>query len=315
MNIYDIAKAAKVSPATVSRVINGKDRVKAETRQRILEVARRHGFQPQVMRHIPTIGIASDPYFSDRIAGYSATITSYLSFALTRAGMNIVLPESPLDELPDAFLNGMIVVTHSPEIERVIRPIEKHVPTVHLDLFADTRQRHAIVSDHEQAGYLAAEYFLRHGRRRLAFLSSNEVPYQIRLKGYLRAMKARRHTPDKRLLLLSKPQDSLFDGLKRIVRAGADAVYVPGASFQGMEALHLLQYVLQVPVPAQIAVIGGENEHVSAFTTPPMTAISEPLRKMAEESVQMLKGLMANPSAKPLKKTLPVKLIQRASGG
>ena len=49
MNIYDISKEANVSTATVSRVLNGNAKVSEKTRTAVLEVIRRHGFQPNAI--------------------------------------------------------------------------------------------------------------------------------------------------------------------------------------------------------------------------------------------------------------------------
>jgi len=57
----------------------------------------------------------------------------------------------------------------------------------------------------------------------------------------------------------------------RVVRAGADSIYAPGSSYEALECLHILAYVMGMKVPQDISLIGGENERVSSLLNPPLT--------------------------------------------
>ena len=99
----------------------------------------------------------------------------------------------------------------------------------------------------------------------------------------------------------------------RIVRAGADSIYAPGSSFQALECLHILSYVMGLKVPQDISVIGGENESVSSLLNPPLTTIEEPLREMAEQAVIMLDRLTLGEEVPKRNLMLPIRLIDRNS--
>jgi LacI family transcriptional regulator len=123
---------------------------------------------------------------------------------------------------------------------------------------------------------------------------------------------------DPALSYLINEQEAPYIGLNHPVRANCDAIYVPGASLQAMEALHILTYVMKKEVPKEIALIGGENDRISSFPIPPLSTIEEPLAALAQRAVHHLCTLLNNDdttSAGPIREILPVRLIRRVSGG
>lgn len=317
LNIYDIARAAGVSPGTVSRVMNNRDRVKDSTREAVLKTAKQLGFQPQAAIRKPEIALITEPGFTDRINGYSATLVQHLSFELTRRDYNIELPEGDIDTLRTAYFNGMIVISHGPNTRETVAQLESRIPTIHIDLFDAAASNHVVYSDHEQAGYLAGMHFAQSGRKRPGFLAENWPPNTVRLQGFRRALEECRLPADPALSYLIDEQEAPYIGLNHLVRANCDAIYVPGASLQAMEALHILTYVMKKEVPEEIALIGGENDRISCFLNPPLTTIEEPLRALAQRAVHHLGTLLNDEttSAGLIRETLPVRLIRRVSGG
>ena len=99
----------------------------------------------------------------------------------------------------------------------------------------------------------------------------------------------------------------------RIVRSGADSIYAPGSSFESLECLHILSYVMGLKIPQDISLIGGENERVSSLLNPPLTTIEEPLREMAEQAVDMLDRLTMREEISKRNVMLPIRLIDRNS--
>lgn len=315
VSIYDVAAHIGVSPGTVSRVINNRDRVKKSTREKVLAAAKELGFSPQAAVRRPDIAIITEEDYLDRIAGYSASLTQHIAFELTRREMGLQLPAAALDSLHTAYINGIIVVSHGPHVKAAIEQLEKRLPVVHIDLFGNTEGRYTVNSDHEQAGYLAAQHFIDCGRKRPAFFAYEGAPNRVRLKGFRRALEEAGMAIDENLFLTVPQGEPFYIALNSIVRMQADAVYVPGSSMEAVEALHLLHYVLKQEIPKDIAVIGGENDKLSSLLIPPLTTIEEPLGELACKAVEMLHTLMDGKKPSEAQVTLPVKLIRRASGG
>src|ERR1051326_5941618 len=312
--IYDLARIANVSPGTVSRVLNNRDKVKAETRERVLRAAKTLNLKPQVSVRFRQIAILSEPTFHDRIEGYAATLTAHLSFSFSRRNIGVVLPLNPFEQLPGLFLDGLIAVTFDKRLQELLAQLETRMPVVYMDKFDLEPGEYAICSDHFRSGYLAAQHFIARGKRRLGFLGShNNAPFVERLKGYRKGMAEADIPVDERLHVLTDPQTSHLSAITRIVRAGADCIYVPGTSFQAMECLHILTYVMGVKVPQEISLIGGENEGISSLSNPPLTTIEEPLREMADHPAAMIDSLTAGERIAARHVILPVRLIERDS--
>lgn len=311
--IYDLARLANVSPGTVSRVLNNRDRVKPETRESVLRAAAELNLKPQASVRNREIVILSEPTYPDRFGGYSATLTAHLSYAFSRRDIGVLLPSNPLEELPTKFFDGIVVVTQDKALRSLVSELEKRMPVVHIDKFPVDPSEYIICSDHFSAGYMAAKHFIERGKRRPAFLGGSYFPFEERLRGFKKALQEADIVVDEQLTSLFGPESNHVSVITRIVRAGADAIYAPGSSFEALECLHVLTYVMGVKVPQQISLIGGENERVSSLLNPPLTTIEEPLRDMAEKAVTMLDALTAGHALRERNVMLPVRLIDRNS--
>ncbi len=315
VSIYDIAKVAEVSPGTVSRVINNRDRVKLATRQRVLKAAKDLRFQPQVTIRKPEIAILTEQGFLSRVNGYPATLVQHLSYELTRQNCDIQLPEEAVESLQNAYFDGMIVVhTYGPHVQDLVPKLERRIPTVFIDLFDEgINSRWAVCSDHEEAGYLAGSHFAETGRKRPAFIGVDTPPNKVRAKGFCRGLETHGVNPEPSLIYLRPRGEAPYMGLNSLVRMEADSIYVPGASLEALEALHILRYVMKKEIPGEIALIGGENDQISSFLIPPLTTIQEPLREISKQAVRMLTSILQGKPPSNKREILPVRLIRRAT--
>jgi LacI family transcriptional regulator len=311
--IYDLARIANVSPGTVSRVLNNRDRVKAETRESVLRAAAELNLKPQASVRTREIVILSEPTYPDRFGGYSATLTAHLSYAFSRKNIGVLLPLNPFEELPTKFFDGIVVVTQDKALRELVTELEKRMPVVHIDKFPVDPAEYIVCSDHYKAGYMAARHFIERGKKRPAFLGGNYFPFAERLRGFRKALTEADLPVDEQLASLFGPESNHVSVVTRIVRAGADSIYAPGSSFEALECLHILSYVMGLKVPQEISLIGGENERVSSLLNPPLTTIEEPLKEMAEQAVAIMDRLTSGEQVTKRNLMLPVRLIDRNS--
>ena len=311
--IYDLARLANVSPGTVSRVLNNRDRVKAETRESVLRAAAELNLKPQASVRNREIVILSEPTYPDRFGGYSATLSAHLSYAFSRRNIGVLLPLNPFEELPTKFFDGIVVVTQDKALRKLVAELEKRMPVVHFDKFPVDLNEYIICSDHYSAGYMAARHVIDRGKRTPAFLGGDYPAFAERLRGFKNALVEADLPIDEQRTSLFGPESNHVSVVTRIVRAGADSIYAPGSSFEAMECLHILSYVMGLKVPQDISLIGGENERVTALMNPPLTTIEEPLREMAERAVDMLDRLTTGEPISERNIMLPIRLIDRNS--
>lgn len=313
--IYDLARIAEVSAGTVSRVLNKRDKVHPETRERVLRAARELNLKPQVAVRTRQVAILSEPTFTDRIEGYAATLTAHLSFAFSRRNIGVMLPSNPLEQLPSAFLDGVVAVTYDTRLHSVLHELEARLPVVYMDKFDALPAHYTVCSDHFGSGYLAAKHFIERGRRKLAFMGGDAPPFAERLRGFRKALAEAKLPANDQLLQLVGAHTNHSAAITRLVRSGADAIYAPGTSFQALEVLHVLTYIMGLRVPHDIALIGGENEGISAFLNPPLTTLEEPLKEMAEQAAGIIDRLSSGEKIPQRQLSLPVRLLGRDSVG
>jgi LacI family transcriptional regulator len=311
--IYDLARIAKVSPGTVSRVLNNRDRVKTETREAVLRAAAALNLKPQASVRNREVAILSEPTYPDRFGGYAGTLTAHLSFAFSRRNIGVLLPLNPLAELPTKFIDGIVVVTEAKALRDLVVELEKRMPVVHIDKFLISKEEYVVCSDHYAAGYMAARHFIERGKKRPAFVGGDYVAFAERLKGFKKALTEADLPFDEQRCSLYGPESNYMSVVTRAVRAGADCIYAPGSSFEALECLHVLSYVMGLKIPQDISLIGGENERVSALLNPPLTTIEEPLREMAEQAADMLDNLTTGKRIAERRLVLPVRLVERNS--
>lgn len=311
--IYDLAELAGVSPGTVSRVLNNRDKVHQKTRDRVLELAREIGIKPQASARSKQIAVVTNPERAARFRGYTNTLTSHLALSLSAKGVGMLMPPDPLTELKSLFVDGVIAVIHEGPYGEMLAELENEVPVVYIDKFDARPGQNVVSSDHYASGYLAAKHFVDAGLTRLALIGGDKVAFQKRLEGYAAAIEEAGLPVERGLTTLMGKGETLYTAVSRVVRNGAEGLFVPGASMQVIEALHVLSNVMGREVPNDISLIGGENVGVSMFQQPPLTTIREPLGEMAAAAVDMVLALADGQSVEAAQITLPVELIERDS--
>lgn len=314
--IYDLARHAGVSPGTASRVLNNRDRVDPDTRARVLSSAKALNLKPRAGVRMQQVAILSEPNFPDRIEGYAARLTLHLSYGLSKRSATVLHPPDPFAQLPGTFLDGIIAVTCEHQLETLLAPLEKRIPVVYMDKFDARPGQHTVCSDHQMAGKLAAQHFIARGKKRLAMFGMDCPPMHERLRGYREAIEEAGLTVEEKLLQLC-PRDAhstnYASNITQKVRAGADAIFAPGSSYEGINCLHVLSYVMGISVPRDLALITGEIPRISEVLNPPLTTIDEPLADMAEQAVALITQLTAGEKPTRRQVVLPVRLIERAS--
>lgn len=311
--IYDLAKMTDVSPGTVSRVLNNKDKVKPGTRERILKAAQILGLKPQSSVRQKLIALVTLPTNDSRFNGYTAILNAHISMALSGLNVSLLIPENPEKDLKNLFLDGIIAISFTKEIYAVLKLMESQTPVVYMDDFQVDRGQYRVRSDHYQAGRLAAEYLIGRGKKRLAFLSPDYAAGRERAKGFTDAIEEAGLNLEKCKICLTGSDSEYATTITRIIRAHADSLFVPGASLEVLRALHFIQFVKGMKVPEDISVIGGENLGITEYLNPPTTTIESPLEKLAAKAVEMIHDLIAG--KRPEKSTVdfPVRLIERDS--
>ncbi len=326
--LADLARLAGVSTGTVSRALAGKSLVKSDTREKIEELARQHGFRlNQVASNLRrkrtgVIGIAI-PLGHDRRQQISdaffMTLLGYLADALTEKGYDLmlrrVIPDRDEDWL-DRFIgsgmvDGVLVIGQSDQYDRIEEVADRYRPMVVWGNHQEG-QRHCVVgSDNRLGGTLAAERLLAAGARRLAFLGDpTATEFAARYTGAKLAAEAQGASmitlpthlaPDRMAEEVAANIDGHMDGIDGIFAATDILAMVCLAELSER----------QIKVPDDIAVVGFDDLPLASQTAPPLTTVRQDIRAGAFGMVDLLLRRLAGEETGSL--VMQPKLIARDS--
>lgn len=190
VNMGDIARLANVSKPTVSRVLNGSPLVTAETRDRVLEVARAHGYavnrNAQKLRQTRTDTIAvmldfgshragriADPFIFELLAGVSEAL-SVRNQDLLLSPPGLSNAKSYVDLLTGRAADGFIFLGQGAR-EPMLRELARtQTPFVAWGAVDPAEPYCAVGSDNRLGGQLAGELFVKRGARQWLFVGDTE---------------------------------------------------------------------------------------------------------------------------------------------
>ena len=303
--LKDVARLAGVDPSTVSRVLRGDERkpAKAETRERILQVAREMGYRANsVARSLRTkqreaIGLvipdAANPGFAEIFKGVQAVTAE--------AGWHVIVVEGRPNDRPDlgwdrivleGRVDGVLVLVASIRDRVVKRVAESGFPIVLVNRRSNGVAGSVVMND-QRGSDVAVEHFFGLGHRKIGHIAgpANLDTGRRRLAGFRDALK-------KRKLALREEWIAETDyteaGGARAARALIEqskgdmptAVYI--ASFMsGVGAIQVFKQA-GLSVPEDISVIVSDELSLAAHTAPPLTTVDMPVTRMGEVATHML---------------------------
>lgn len=336
--IRDVAKQARVSPATVSRVLNNDLTlsVSVETRERILEVAKSLNYQiPHRKKiskekkekfHIVLIANSSaeeeisDPYFSE--------LRNRVENQCFQLGIDILdtyrLYDSEFLDINDSKkIDGALILGHvNPNISETLKDkIDKYLC---LDFSIDDNLHDTVMIDFEKASNLALTHLFKSNHNQIGFIGGLTYEYS-KEKGKTAAMDSRHRAFIKRMEKENKynPKNihignfTMADGYRlmkeAILQGDLPEAFFIASDPMAVGALRALNE-FNVKVPEEVAIVSFNNLEMAAFASCPLTSVHVPMKEMAEIGVKLLISRMNNRKM-PLKIILPTELVIRESCG
>jgi LacI family transcriptional regulator len=325
--IYEVAEAAGVSIATVSRVLNAPHRVNQDTRKKVLESIAALGFVPKAeasaraRKDFKRIGVLTpyftEPSFVQRMRGISNVLIGSDYELIVYAVESLAQLRGYLDMLPvSRRIDGLIIMSLPITDDDAVRIRENQLQTVLIEYNHPSFS--SIEIDNEYGGRLAGEYLLGKGYRRIAFIGeAGEPPYSLhpssdRLTGLRKALtdaglplneeyvglnplhpwKVKQETV--RLLDLPQPPEAIF-AASDIQAAG---VY-KAARERGLR------------IPEDLAIMGFDNIDLADYME--ITTIDQALDESGRTAVELLIARLANPDRPQQNIRLQLSVIERST--
>jgi LacI family transcriptional regulator len=324
--IYDVARRAEVSPATVSRVVNGHANVDPALAERVRAAMRELHYRPNAvarnLRRSRTtlwaviIADIGNPFFTALVRGVEDVAQG--------AGYSVVLCNSDDDagketQYVDAALAEQmagVIISPSGDAANVNRLIDARVPVVVIDRQADDVRADTVLVDNEHAAELATTHLIESGYQRIACITGPHSVFTAdqRLRGYRRALESHGRAFDPELVRYA---DFREQGGYRAMAALLTLRPRPDAVFAGnnLTTVGAMECLVDsgIPVPGEMGMVGFDDVPWAHLVRPSLTTVAQPTYELGRTAADLLSQRIANPHRAPSTITLNTKLQIRDS--
>ncbi|MDR3334243.1 MAG: LacI family transcriptional regulator [Treponema sp.] len=325
VSIKDIAKQVGMSPATVSRVVNGKNHVKDEKRQEILKVIAETGYVPNqaarnmVLQRTFTVGIV----IPDTFNMFQRQLFSIIERHLESFGYHTMFffvkfdgssEEECLSRLKSEKLEGVIL------LHEIMAPrFYEYVVEIQLPVVAVTFNHDTIPSlhvDDRLAAFQGVRHLLGMGHRRIAIISGNGFSFgNLRGAGFFQALEAEGIPRDEGRVVSVQhytPEFGMY-GMRELLLRGRDFSAVFAATDElAIGAIRVLKDE-SIRVPEDVSVVGFDDIEISNYVIPRLTTIRQPLGEIGEQTALMIHRCITGQHSMELEQIFPHQLIIRES--
>ncbi|MGN9910641.1 LacI family DNA-binding transcriptional regulator [Phytohabitans sp. LJ34] len=324
--IYDVARRAEVSPATVSRVANGHANVDPALAKRVRDAMRELEYRPNAvarnLRRSRTtlwaviISDIGNPFFTSLVRG--------VEDVAQRAGYSVVLCNSDEDpgkegQYVDAALAEQmagVIISPAGKANHVNRLVDARVPVVVIDRQQSGTHVDTVLVDNEHGACLATTHLIESGYRRIACLTGPVGVFTAtrRLRGYRRALEEHGRPYDEELV---RHGDFREEGGYRAMaellglRPRPDALFAAN-NLMTVGAVECL-VDSRIAVPDEMGVVGFDDVPWAHLVRPSLTTVAQPTYELGREAASLLTQRIADPERPPTTITLETKLQIRDS--
>lgn len=326
MNIYDIAKLADVSIATVSRVVNDSPKVSDKTKEKVRKIMAENDYTPNVFARglglgsMQTLGIVcpdvADPYMAKAVSYLEKNLQGYgYDCILYCSGYDEEDKQQAVERILKKQIDALILVGSDyaydvPDSCCYIHSVAEKLPVFLVNGYIEGENVYCILTDDFQSVYDVTEELLFCGKKEILFLT-NSFSYSAmhKLDGYKAALKAHGITPDKSLILHS--ENSIYatrDLLMRQRNLHFDSVIAA----EDKLAIGALKYAHArgLRVPGEINVIGYNNSELSISCEPELTSIDNRVEVLCKTAIDSIMALLTGKDIKQ-KQMVKCHLIKR----
>ena len=298
--IYDVAKEAGVSIATVSKVINHTGKISEATRIKVLETMKQLNYHPSVVasaltgKRTETLGLLvpdiSNPFFSE--------MARTIEDRAHDRGMSVIMCSTDdqaekekkyIELLQRKQVDGLIIASGFRDKSLLDELKQNKMPLAMLSFDDPSLDVTTVSVDDYKGGYDAASHLLSLGHRNIAIIGEDVHSSRMRTFGYRDAFEAFGVASIEENML--KTTASLDNGAK-CVKELLQREHPPTAIFacNDLIAIGAIQGAreLGIQVPSDLSIVGFDNTILATTTVPALTTISQPIEEMGRKIVDVL---------------------------
>ncbi|MCL6570945.1 MAG: catabolite control protein A [Bacillus sp. (in: Bacteria)] len=328
ITIYDVAREANVSMATVSRVVNGNPNVKPVTRKKVLEVIESLGYRPNAVarglasKKTTTVGVIipdiSNIFFAELARGIEDIATMYkYNIILSNSDQNKDKEFRVLNTMLGKQVDGLVFMGGNITPEHVVEFEKSPVPIVLAGSVEDSNKIPSVNINYEEAVFDSVKEFIEKGHKNIAFVVGplhEPKNRMLKLRGYQSALQEAGLPFNEELIVEGDyTYDSgieAFDKLLEVserptaILVGSDEMalgVVHGAEDKGYR------------IPEDFEVITSDNTRLSLMVRPQLTTIVQPLYDIGAVAMRLLTKLMNKEKVEEQIVVLPHRIEHRES--
>lgn len=328
VTIYDVAREAGVSMATVSRVVNNNPNVKPQTRKKVFEAIERLGYRPNAVarglasKKTTTVGVVipdiSNANFAEVARGIEDIANMYhYNIILCNADKKKEKEIRVINTLLEKQVDGLLFMGGNVTEEHVQAFRTSNVPIV---LCGTTEEHNAIPAvdiNHEKAAFDAVQLLINKGHRRIGMISGTlQDPNNgfARYQGYKKALEhAGIPFSDELVRIGNYRYESGVDAVKYFLELSERPTAIFAATDEmAIGAIHAIQDA-GLHVPEDFSVISVDNSRMASMVRPLLTAVAQPMYDIGAVSMRLLTKLMNKETIEHPKIELPHEIIERQS--
>jgi len=328
-NIRDVAKAAGVSVATVSKVLNGYTTVNEQTKQKVLKYVKELQFRPNlaarslVGRRSMTIGIflttgLAHPFFTRIVAGMEQALQTRGYDLIYLAQVSWSKDYSFVRHCQSRNVEGVVVFGFQHENTDFGELIESGIPAVFIDLDIHEGRAGYITSDNREATERAVAYLADLNHRRVGYISGNKDSYVNvhRFEGF-RAGLAQAGIPYREEYAAEGDftREAGYSAMRRLLALPEPPTAVVCCS--DMSAIGAIEAIRDagLSVPEDISVLGFDDIELAGYVKPALTTVRQDMITIGRRSIELLDELITDETLAPPEAIMPTELVVRESCG
>lgn len=304
VNIRQLASELNLSIGTVSKALKDSYEISAETKERVLAMAKKLHYTPNPYasslrrKKSNTIAVVipevADSFFSTAIKGIEAIaqtkgyhVLIYLTYESWEKEKMI------LDDFKNGRVDGLLlsVSSETASSEHLEELREANIPVVFFDRTMDSFDTAKVRTNDFESGYGAAKHLMEKGCRQLAFLSisSHLDINQKRLQGYRAALTENGYPAITQTdIQCSNHQDENYTIIKKLMRGRQRPDGVIASVEKLITPFYLVCRDLQIHLPEEVKVIGFSNLPNAQILQPSLTTVTQPAFEMGKAAATVL---------------------------
>jgi LacI family transcriptional regulator len=327
VTIYDVARAAKVSIATVSKVINRTGSISEKTRSRVLKVMEDLNYKPSVVasaltgKRTNTVGLLipdlANPFFAE--------IARSVEDRGHEAGFNLMICSTDNDPdkeseyislMRQKSVDGIILASGLVSDTAVKQLIDHQIPLAVIARDLPVLAVNAVLVDDFAGGYMAVSHLLSLGHRRIGVVAEDLrlMSSRERVRGYRHALEEAGAENDDSLVRVS---DFTIEGGRRAALELLQMPDRPTALFACNDLLAIgamrAAKELGLAIPEDLSVVGFDNTILAEIVDPGLTTVAQPIGNMGRQVVDLLIDEIQGEEKPARRVVLLPRLVERKS--